>query len=70
MMGNRLKDILNREKVTPYRICKDLKIDQSQMSRFLHGQGSISLKKLQQVMDYLGYDIEYVKRRPSQKGDD
>jgi transcriptional regulator with XRE-family HTH domain len=52
---------------TTYRICKDLDIEQAQMSRFLHGKGSISLKKLEQVADYLGYDLEMVKRSPSRE---
>ncbi len=67
-MGNRLKDILNREKVTAYRLCKDLGLDQGQMSRFLHGDENISLDRLELVADYLGYDIEFVKRRSSRKG--
>ena len=68
MMGNRLKNILKREKVTAYRLCKDLKIDQAQLSRFLHEHGGISLEKLEQIADYLGYDITFVKHKPSQKG--
>jgi transcriptional regulator with XRE-family HTH domain len=67
MMGNRLKDILHREKVTAYRICKDLDIDPAQMSRFLNGTGSISLRKLEQVAEYLSYDLQMVKLRPSRE---
>lgn len=62
MMGNRLKDIMEQEKVTAYRLWKDLHIDQGQLSRFLHGEESISLKKLEQIADYLGYDLKLVKR--------
>jgi len=62
MMGNRLKDIMEQEKVTAYRLWKDLGIDQGQLSRFLHGEESISLKKLEKIADYLGYDLRLVKR--------
>jgi transcriptional regulator with XRE-family HTH domain len=69
MMGNRLKKILNREKVTAYRICKDLGIDQGQLSRFFNEKEGISLDKLEMIADYLGYDIKFVKRQAlSQKG--
>ena len=68
MMGNRLKNIMNREKVTAYRLCKDLKIDQGHLSRFLHENAGVSLEKLEQIADYLGYDIDFVKRPHSQKG--
>ena len=63
MMGNRLKDIMDREKVTAYRLWKDLRIDQGQLSKFFQGEASISLKKLEQIADYLGYDLQWVKRK-------
>ena len=62
MMGNRLKDLLNREGVTAYRLWKDLGIDQGQLSKFFSGKQSISLDKLESIADYLGYDIDFVKR--------
>ena len=31
MMGNRLKDIMDREKVSAYRLCKDLGLDKGQV---------------------------------------
>jgi transcriptional regulator with XRE-family HTH domain len=67
MMGNCLRDILNREQVTAYRVCKDLDLDPAQMSRFLNGKGSISLRKFEKVAEYLGYDLQMVKRRPSRE---
>ena len=68
MMGNRLREVLKREKVTAYRLWKDLGIDQGEMSRFFRGKENISLVKLEQIADYLGYDILLVKRRQSRKG--
>lgn len=68
MMGNRLKDILIREKVSAYRLCKDLGLDKGQVSKFLNGKQNLALDKVEKVADYLGYDIQFVKRRPSRKG--
>ena len=68
MVGNRLIEVLKREKVSAYRLWKDLKIDQGQMSRFFKGINNISLDKLEQIADYLGYDIVFVKRKRSRKG--
>jgi len=67
-MGNRLKDILKREKVRPIRISKDLGMDKGYLSRVLNEKQDISLKKLEMIADYLGYDIELVKRKHSRKG--
>lgn len=68
MVESRLRDILTREGVTAYRLWKDLGIDQGQLSRFFKGVNNISLDKLEQVADYLGYDIVFVKRKHSRKG--
>ena len=68
MMGNRLKDIMEREKISAYRLSKDLELDKGHLSRFLNGKAEYSVKKLTIIADYLGYDIELIKRKPSKKG--
>ncbi len=68
MMGNRLRRILKREGVSAYRLHKDLEIDQGQLSRFFAGKQSISLKMLERIADYLGYELDLVKRKRSRKG--
>ena len=68
MMGNRLKNIIEREKISAYRISKDLGLDKGHLSKVLNGKTEYSLKKLTTIADYLGYDIEFVKRKPSKKG--
>jgi transcriptional regulator with XRE-family HTH domain len=68
MMGNRLRKVLQREKVTAYRLWKDLDIDQGQLSRFFSGKESLSLEALERVADHLGYDLVLVKRKRARKG--
>ena len=67
MMGNRLKDIMEREQVSAYRLCKDLGLDKGQVSRFLNGKQNLALDKVEKVADYLGYDLQWVKRKPSRE---
>ncbi len=68
MVENRLKEILTREKVRAYRFHKDLGLVKGNPPRFFSGKQNISLKKLEQIADYLGYDIQFVKPNPSRKG--
>jgi len=68
MMGNRLREVLEREGVTAYRLWKDLGIDRGQLSKFFHGKVNISLEMLGQIADYLGYDLVLVKRNRPKKG--
>ena len=67
-MGNRLKDILTREGVSAYRVCKDLGLDTGQLSRFLNGKSNLTLLKIERIADNLGYDLQMVKRKSSRKG--
>jgi len=67
-MGNRLKDIIEREKISAYRISKDLGLDKGHLSKVLNGKAEYSIERLTMIADYLGYDIEFVKRKPSKKG--
>ena len=67
-MGNRLKEVLKREGVTAYRLWKDLGIDQGQLSKFFNGKVNISLELLEQITDYLNYDVVLVKRHRPKKG--
>ena len=67
MMGNRLKRIMKREQVTAYQLCKDLRIDPGNFSKFIHGKANLSLDKLEMVAGYLGYDLDFVKRDRSRK---
>ena len=68
MMGNRLKEVLEKEGITAYRLSKDLGIDRGQLSKFLSGKVNISLEMFEQVADYLGYDLMLVKRKRPRKG--
>jgi transcriptional regulator with XRE-family HTH domain len=68
MVGNRLKEVLEREKVTAYRLWKDLGIDQGEMSRFFKGKQNISLSKLEQIADYLGYEITLMPKHSRRGG--
>ena len=51
MMGNRLKDIMERRKYR-LRISKDLGLDKGHLSRVLNGKAEYSVKKFEQIADY------------------
>ena len=61
MLGPRIKEILKAEGKSTYRLSKDLHIDQAQLSRFFNGKGGISIKKIERILDFLGYEITFNK---------
>ena len=64
MMGNRLKEVLAKEGVTAYRLCKDLGIDRGQLSKFLNGKVNISMEMMEQIANHLGYRLDLVSVKP------
>jgi transcriptional regulator with XRE-family HTH domain len=68
MMGNRLKEVLEKEGITAYRLCKDLGIDRGQLSKFFSGKVNISMEMMEQIANHLGYDLVLVKRKRPRKG--
>lgn len=56
----RLKEIMAEKGVTGYRLSKDTKINQANLSHFLNTGKGISIAKLQLAFDYLG--VELIRR--------
>jgi len=44
--------------------------DKGQLSKFLNGKGNLTLARLERIADYLGYDLQLVKRERSRKGEE
>ena len=57
MLGPCLKEILKAEGKSTYRLSKDLNIEQSQLSRYFNGKGSISIKKYELILDHFDYEM-------------
>lgn len=62
MLQRLLKEILEKEGVKRYQIWKKLGINQGQLSSFFYGKKSISLEKLERIIDFLGYEILLVRK--------
>ena len=48
--------------VSRYRISKDTGIGEASLSLFVNGKRSIGVDRVEVILDYLGYDIQVVKR--------
>ena len=63
MIRQELKKILREKGKTNYQLWKELKINQGQLSSFFKGKRGMSLKKLEQIVDHLDYEILLLKKR-------
>jgi len=67
-IGGQIKKLLAKERVTAYRLCKDLGLDQGYLSRVLSNDVNPSYEFTKRMLNYLGYEIRFVKKRDKKKG--
>ncbi len=60
-IGTELKTIMEREKITGYRLSKKTGIGQSYISKILHNRMNLSYLTLKRILDELGYRISFEK---------
>ena len=67
-IGSQIKELLDKKKLTAYRMCADLGLDQSYLSKVLRNQVNPSYEFTKHMLNYLGYDIRFVKIKSRKKG--
>ena len=58
-----LKGIIEKEGKTVYRVAKDIGVDFSSLYRALGEEGNLGAKTIDKIMDYLGYEVKFIKRK-------
>jgi len=67
-IGSQIKELLNKKRLTAYRMCVDLGLDQSYLSKVLRNQVNPSYEFVRQMLNYLGFEIHFVKTKSKKKG--
>ncbi len=62
-IGKSIKELIKKKRLSYYRVAKDLDIDYSSFYRSVDDSGNPEWKRIRQILDYLGYDIKFVKRK-------
>jgi transcriptional regulator with XRE-family HTH domain len=65
-LSDQVRRAVDASGLSRYRISKELGVAESTMSRFMSGQGGLSMDHLDALADLLGLDISV--RRPTTKG--
>ncbi len=58
-----LNDLIKHEKLTFYRVAKDIGVDYSSFYRALNKDGNLGAKTVDKILGLLGYEIRFVKSK-------
>jgi transcriptional regulator with XRE-family HTH domain len=64
-LSDQIRRAVDVSGLSRYRICKELGIAESTMSRFMTGRGGLSMDYLDALADLLGLDVQAGKRPPA-----
>ena len=62
-IGKEIKQLIKREKVSIYKMADDLGLANESLYRSLKNGGNPEWKRIKKILDYLGYDLKFIKRR-------
>ncbi len=62
-LSDQVRAAVDASGLSRYRICMETDISQAAMSRFMSGQGGLSMKALDRLADFLNLNITTGKRR-------
>ncbi|MGZ3604699.1 MAG: helix-turn-helix domain-containing protein [Thermodesulfobacteriota bacterium] len=65
-----IRDLIRKSSLTPYKVAKAIGIDHASLYRSLADNSNLELKTMMKVLDYLGYEIRFIKskRKEVKKG--
>lgn len=66
-MYEKLSELMEMQKVTPYRLSKETKITQATLSRWKNGITQPSIETLQILADYFGVTVDYLTGNESHR---
>jgi len=62
-LQNQIKFAISEKNISAYQLAKDTGINEGQLSRFFNHKVDLSLKKVNQILEYLGYDLMIQPRK-------
>jgi transcriptional regulator with XRE-family HTH domain len=67
-IGREIKRLLKKEGVSVYKLAENLGVANESLYRSLADRANPEWKRIKQILDYLGYDLKFIKRKEVKKG--
>ena len=65
--SDQIRRAVKDSELSCYRICKEIDIVESAMSKFVNGYGGLSMRSLDKLADVLGLAVTVEKPKPKRK---
>ncbi len=62
-IGEELKRLIKKEKVSVYKMAEDFGVANESLYRSLKSGANPEWKRIRQILNYLGYDLEFIKTK-------
>jgi len=62
-----LKEIVEKEEVTIRGLGRAIDVDHASLIRSLRDSGNPESRTIEKILDYLGYDLKFIKRKEAKK---
>jgi DNA-binding phage protein len=62
-IGREIKRLIKKERASVYKMAEDLGLANESLYRSLKNGGNPEWKRIKQILDYLGYDLKFIKRK-------
>jgi transcriptional regulator with XRE-family HTH domain len=62
-LADEIKAVMSEKGITAYEVDRETGLSQSMLSRFFSDKVALSLKSLNKLLDYLGYELTIRKKR-------
>ncbi len=56
-----IRNLIEKSGLTPYKVAKAIGVDHASLYRSLADNSNLELKTMMKVLDYLGYEIRFIK---------
>ena len=67
-IGREIKKLLKKERISVYKLAEDLGVANESLYRSLDDGANPEWKRIKQILDYLGYDFKFIKRKEMKSG--
>jgi len=62
-IGKEIRELMRKKGVSVYKVAEDLGVAPESLYRSLDDGSNPEWKRIRVVLDYLGYDVKFVKRK-------